>query len=204
MKKVVIIDYGISNLGSVKRAVEECGGNPVISCERKDLESAANLVLPGVGAFGKGIDNLCRLGLIEIIKEQVLEKGIPILGICLGMQLLASVGFEGGEKKGLDLIPGKVIKLNGSIDLRIPHIGWNEINFKKDCALFNNIRDFSDFYFAHSYHFICYNDEHIAAQTSYGFSFTSVIQKDNIFGTQFHPEKSLSAGFKILNNFISL
>ena len=203
MKKVVVIDYDMCNLDSVKRAVEECGGDPVISNDRKDIEKAANLILPGVGAFGKGMDNLTNLGLIEIIKEQVNAKGIPFLGICLGMQLLASVGFEGGLKNGMNLIPGKVVKLNGVEGLRIPHIGWNEVKFKKDSLLFTNLKDSSDFYFVHSYHFICEDENNILAQTDYDINFASVVNKDNIFGTQFHPEKSQKAGFQILKNFIS-
>jgi len=154
------------------------------------------------GAFNNGINNLRSLGLIEILKEQVLEKSIPFLGICLGMQLLASIGLEGGENKGINLIPGRVVKFDDINGLRVPHIGWNEVKFKKDSPLFVGLKDSSDFYFVHSYHFICENDDDILAQTYYGKNFVSVIQKNNIFGTQFHPEKSQKVGFQILKNFI--
>lgn len=203
MSKVVIVDYNVCNLDSVARAVLYCGGNPVITNNVKDLETATHIILPGVGSFRQGIENIRKLGLDKVLEDQVLKNKIPLLGICLGMQLLATSGTEGGESFGLNFIPGKVIKLEKKVESeRIPHIGWNEIFFSKKSKLFENIMPCKDFYFVHSYHFVCQDQNDILSITPYCGGFISAIEKDNIFGVQFHPEKSQDIGFKVIKNFL--
>lgn len=202
--KVIIIDYGMGNLGSVKRAFEECGGQVEISEEPRDLRQATHIVLPGVGAFTDGMGNLKERGWIKPIRETV-DEGIPLLGICLGMQLLAESGIEGGETEGLGLIRGKVDRL---IPLdpneRIPHVGWNEMHLTMKDDLFGNIPDGSDFYFVHSYHFVASDPESIIATTPYCGHFASVVKNGKVFGTQFHPEKSQRIGFQLIRNFLCI
>lgn len=201
---IIIIDYGMSNLGSIKRAIEECGSSPIISDNPKDLENATHIILPGVGSFADGMKNLNTLGWTPAIQEYVKKRNISILGICLGMQLLADIGYEGSETLGLGLIPGKVIKLKTIESTeRIPHIGWNEVIKKKDNCLLNNIPDKTDFYFVHSYYFKPSNINDVVAITPYCGEFTSIIAHKNIFGVQFHPEKSLTAGFQVLKSFLT-
>lgn len=205
MKKVTIIDYGICNIDSIVRAVEKCGGNVTVSYKTTDLEKATHIILPGVGSYSVAMQNLSKLGLIKVIKEQTLKHKIPFLGICLGMQLLASKGYEGGETKGLDLIQGEIVMLKpDNLQTRIPHVGWNEVIFKQKSPLFKNIESGKDFYFVHSYHFKCKHNEDILAFTPYCGSFVSVVGRENIFGTQFHPEKSQRVGFEFLKNFLTL
>ncbi len=201
---VVVIDYGISNLGSIRRSLEECGAKVVISDNPDDLRKAEKIVLPGVGSFSDGMANLKKKGWVPIIKEEVLINKIPLLGICLGMQLLADKGFEGGEVEGIGLIPGEVRKLERtSLNERIPHVGWNEIYKVRYSILLDGIRDGSDFYFVHSYHFIAFDEANVISRTPYCNEFNSVIMRDNIFGTQFHPEKSQLLGFQVLKNFLT-
>lgn len=205
MKKVVITDYGMGNLDSVARAVQECGGDPLISHKAEDFEEAHYIILPGVGAFTTGMNHLSASGLNEILREQVINQGIPFLGICLGMQLLAKKGLEGGETQGLGWIEGEVKRLEPDTpDIRIPHVGWNEVMFNKPSALFDGITTGKDFYFVHSYHFLCKHPQEAIAHTPYCGNFVSAVNKDNIFGVQFHPEKSQRLGFKVLKNFLSL
>lgn len=201
---VVIIDYGMSNLGSIRRALEECGASIVVSDNPHDLKTADKIILPGVGAFGDGMKNLNEQGWTKIIKEEVLGNKIPILGICLGMQLLASKGYEGGEFDGLNLIEGEVVKFTPIADERIPHVGWNEIFKTKENVLFDGIENGSDFYFVHSYYFKTKNLEDVISTTPYCGTFASAVNRNNIFGTQFHPEKSIPLGFNVLKNFLSI
>ncbi len=205
MKKVAIVDYGMGNLDSVARAIEECGGNPIVTHEASVFEVADAIILPGVGAFPNGMLNIRQLGLEDVLREQVLEQGIPFLGICLGMQLLATKGWEGEETKGLGWIEGEVKRLEPDLrDFRIPHVGWNEVVFNQASPLFQGIPMGKDFYFVHSYHFSCANSQEAIAYTPYCGSFVSVVGRDNIFGVQFHPEKSQKLGFQVLKNFLSL
>ena len=205
MKNVARINYGAGNLDSVARAVEECGGSPLISSSPDALVKANYIILPGVGSFVKGMQNLHKLGIEKDLSEQVIQKRIPFLGICLGMQLLASKGWEVEESSGLGWIEGEVVKFEPSDpQLRIPHVGWNEVHFVNESPLFRGVQSKKDFYFVHSYHFKCKNEENVLAKTPYGGEFTSVIGKENIFGVQFHPEKSQKIGFQILLNFLSL
>ena len=205
MRTVAIIDYGMCNLDSVARAVEECGGTPLVTNNIHDLEIATHIILPGVGAFPDAMNQLCQLSMDTALREQVLENKIPFLGICLGMQVMATKGTEGEETEGLGLIEGTVKRLKPeSCDTRIPHIGWNEVHYVRSSPLFEGISTGKDFYFVHSYHFCCSDEDNIIARTPYCGGFTSAISKGNIFGTQFHPEKSQKVGFQVLKNFISI
>lgn len=204
MGNTAIIDYGMCNLDSVARAVEECGGKSLITPDPRDLARVSHIILPGVGAFAKAMDRLRELGLDSVIRQQALVERIPFLGICLGMQLMATRGFEGRESAGLGLIPGDVRRLQStSSSERVPHIGWNEVQAVNECPLLVGIPSGSDFYFVHSYHVDC-DPSSVAACTPYAGSFVSVTQRGNVFGTQFHPEKSQRRGFQLLRNFLSL
>ena len=203
--ETAIIDYGRGNLLSVQRAFEKCGSDAVIIDNPLELRDAERIVLPGVGAFPDAMDNLRKNGWIEELNRAVLEKETPILGICLGMQLLADKGYEVRECDGLGYIPGEIIRFTQTQEKeRIPHVGWNEILKREDSPLFDGIADGTNYYFVHSYHFRVANEENIATVTPYCGEFVSSVIKDNIVGTQFHPEKSQKAGFKLIKNFLSM
>jgi glutamine amidotransferase len=205
MNIVAIIDYGMCNLDSVRRAVEECGGQPIVTDQRREIESASRIILPGVGAFPDAMQNIRQRSLDQILREQILEKQIPLLGICLGMQLLASKGLEFTETSGLDLIPGVVERFDASNQaFRIPHVGWNEVYPTRPSILFEGIPSGKDFYFVHSYHFCPFAETDILSTTPYGAGFVSAVQHDWVFGIQFHPEKSQRLGFALLKNFLSV
>ena len=205
MKIVAIVDYGMGNLDSVSRAVEECGGHPVVTHLESDIQRASFVILPGVGSFAAGISKIRELRLDDILTEQVLEKEIPFLGICLGMQLLATKGREGAETSGLDWIQGEVVRLKPSTPQeRIPHVGWNEVLFAQNSSLFEGIDSGRDFYFVHSYHLSCQSEDTVIATTPYCGGFVSAVCKGYIHGVQFHPEKSQKPGFQVLRNFLRL
>ena len=203
--KVVVIDYGMSNLGSVSHALIECGGEGItLSDNPSELQSATHIILPGVGSFRDGMVNLKRYKWVGPLKKAVQKDKVPLLGICLGMQLLSSKGVEGGETEGLNFISGTVEKLQTSDqNERIPHIGWNEVYPIQNNALFENICPGTDFYFVHSYHFIVDNKDDVLSTTPYCKKFVSSVCSDNVFGTQFHPEKSQRPGFQLLSNFLN-
>ena len=204
--KTVIIDYGAGNVESVVNALRSACGNDEILVSNKisDIRSANHLILPGVGAFGDCMVGLKSIeGLIPEIRKQVLSEKKPFLGICVGMQVLASVGHENGDHQGLGFITGKVEKIAAKEGLKIPHMGWNEITLKTEHPVLKDIKDGEHFYFANSYHFICQNEHNVLAQVEYGAKMSVVIAKDNIFGAQFHPEKSGEAGLKLLKNFLN-
>ena len=204
MKEIVIVDYGMCNLDSVGRAVEKCDGAPLVSADAADLAAADGIILPGVGAFADAMHNLKDRGLVTPLREQALGRGVPFLGICLGMQLMAGVGHEGGRCEGLGLIPGEVVLfLADTPQTRIPHVGWNQVEQLADCPLFAGIADQTDFYFVHSYHFQC-DARYVLGRTPYCGGFNSVVGAGSCFGTQFHPEKSLAMGQTLLRNFLSL
>lgn len=205
MSKVAIIDYGMGNLDSVARAVEICGGEPFVAKQGEELEIATHIIIPGVGSYDKGMENLIKFGLLGPLKEQAAVKKIPLLGICLGMQLLSDKGYEGKETIGLGLINGevKLFKAENAGE-RIPHMGWNEVIFKRPSRLFEGIPSGKDFYFVHSYYFACGHEENILARTPYCGGFNSAIEDDNIFGVQFHPEKSQKYGLQIIKNFLAV
>ena len=205
MKKVGIVDYGMGNLDSVVRAVEECGGDPIVIATPYAFNSVNSIILPGVGAFATGMQNIRERGLEEALNTQLVSKGIPTLGVCLGMQLLATQGDEGGETRGLGWIEGEVKRLapNGQ-DHRIPHVGWNEVLFAQDSLLFKGVPSGKDFYFVHSYYLKCKNREDVIATTPYCGGFASAVGRGNILGVQFHPEKSQRVGFQVIRNFLAL
>ncbi len=203
--KVILIDYGMGNLGSLKRSLEECRACPMVSNDPHALTSADAIVLPGVGAYADGMKRLGNAGWIPILKKTVLERNVPLLGICLGMQLLSDWGEEGGRTQGLGLIPGYVNRLAAtSRDERIPHVGWNEVRQLKSSLLFEGITDMTDFYFVHSYQFHPSQTEHTLATTAYAGGFVSAVQRDHLIGVQFHPEKSQKPGLRFLSNFVQM
>ena len=194
----------MGNVGSVKNAFDFLGEEAIVSCNEEDIKSASHIVLPGVGAFKKGMENLISLRLPDILHREVFDKKKPFLGLCLGMQLLADEGDEGGSTKGLGWISGKVQKLKvDDSKLKIPHVGWNDVTIQNKFRLFENISN-PVFYFVHSFHFVPDDASVVAAITDYGENFVSAIEKDNIFGLQFHPEKSQSAGLEIFTNFLKV
>lgn len=201
---ITIVDYRVSNLRSIAKALEVCGGNVCVSNKSEDIEKAERIVLPGVGAFVEGMKNLTDLGLVEVLSEQVLIKRKPFLGICLGMQLLAREGLEHGKHKGLNWLPATVkpFTLEDTI-LKVPHMGWNDVIPQSDSPLFSGLGMRTTFYFVHSYHMVCEEPEMITATCDHGGVFTAAIQKDNIFAVQFHPEKSQENGLQLLHNFLN-
>jgi len=200
---VVIVDYGMGNLASVQRALEECGAAAEVSDDPATLAQASHVVLPGVGAFGDAMARLATGGWIAPLR-QLAADGIPLLGICLGMQLLADYGEEGGAHDGLGLIPGRVVRLHpGDARERVPHVGWNEVSAQRADPLLESIAPRTDFYFVHSYHFVAVKAEHAVAHTPYCGEFVSVVRAGSVMGTQFHPEKSSRAGFRLLRNFLA-
>ena len=204
--RIVIIDYNMGNLRSVQKAFEKVGCDAVISNNHESIRKADKIVLPGVGAFKDGMKHLNELGLIELLNEEILVNKKPFLGICLGMQLIAQKSYENGETVGLGWLDAEVIKFNFSNKtkkLKIPHVGWNEVKYKNKNILFQDITDANDFYFVHSYHFST-EENIVSSTTDYGIDFISSINKDNIFAFQFHPEKSQTAGLKILENFVKI
>lgn len=202
MKTVGIIDYGAGNFSSVWRAMEriQCTLKHVQSY--RDLDGCDRLILPGVGAFNTAMVRLRELGLIDGIDRSV-DSGIPFLGICVGMQILATRGTEFGDWNGLNLIPGSVdrFELNS---LPLPHIGWNNVHFRPDSLLFSRIEQDSDFYFVHSYHFRNVDEAYVSGYCDYGYRFPAALERDHILGVQFHPEKSHSSGLKLLTNFVEM
>ncbi len=203
MSNVVIVDYGMCNLDSIARAVEECGGNPTVTDQPRELSNATQIILPGVGAFPDGMRNIRERGLESALNDEVIGNKIPFLGICLGMQLMANSGEEVEPTKGLGWINGDVVKLKAKgDDTRIPHIGWNVLEKTWDVPILEGIEEDRDFYFVHSYHIKVNNEDQIAAYTPYAGKFVSSVCHDHIFGTQFHPEKSQKVGFQVLKNFL--
>lgn len=196
--KIAIIDYGIGNLASAAQGFLAAGMDPVITCQKGEILSADGVVLPGVGAFPKGMENLKALDLLTVIYETV-NKGTPFLGICLGMQLLFEESEEYGISKGLGLLPGCVKKF--PLGLKVPHMGWNSLNIKKDNPITDSISADSYVYYVHSFYADKYNSEHVVASTEYGLEFPAIVCFNNIVGMQFHPEKSSQVGIRLLRNF---
>ena len=206
---VTIVDYNSGNISSVINSFNEVAKDKVnieVTSNLDSIKTSDKVVLPGQGSFKSCIDRLNSIdGLIDTLKEFVIENKKPILGICVGLQMFADIGYEETETKGLGWISGKVSKIDNQNDkFKLPHIGWNEINIIKDSKIFNNIEDKSHMYFVHSYEFIPEDKSVIAATTDYSSKVVCAAEKENIFGTQFHPEKSDKIGLRIIENFITL
>ena len=195
---IAIIDYGMGNLASVRNALGKLGYAAFTASEPDEILKADKVILPGVGAFEDAIKNLRRRGMDNCVKELVAAQ-VPLLGICLGMQLLFSESEENGIHEGLDIIPGRVIRFN--TQLKVPHMGWNDISINPASRILKGIPDHSYFYFVHSYFVQPEDKSVIAATCNYGIDFTCVVEKDNLFAAQFHPEKSSDMGLRILKNF---
>ncbi len=195
---IVIVDYGMGNLRSVEKGFKKVGVEAKVTSSPRDVDDASAVVLPGVGAFRDCIRNLTDLSLTEAIAKSI-RKGKPYLGICLGLQVLFSESEEFGRCKGLDILRGKVVRFQ--ISEKVPHMGWNNVKLIKRPPRLSSVPDDSFFYFVHSYYVVPDDRDVIAATTDYGVTFTSMIWKDNVFATQFHPEKSQSLGLKVLSGF---
>ena len=200
---IAIIDYGAGNLQSVKKAFDFIGAESVITNDPKVILSADKILLPGVGSFGDAMDSMRKNGLVETVKECALS-GKPFLGICLGLQLLFEESEESPGVKGLGIFKGKFKKFSSDMGLKIPHIGWNSLETKQKNTLFKDIPENSYVYFVHSYYLHAEDENDIATVTNYGIDFHSAVGKNNIFATQFHPEKSGDVGLQILRNFASM
>lgn len=202
---ICVVDYGAGNIGSVLNMIKRVGGQALPTGDARILSAANKILLPGVGSFDNAVQKLQSLGLIEVLRERA-AVGIPFLGICLGMQLLAS-GSEEGALPGLDLISGTVRKFSlypSQTSLKIPHMGWNLIRKVKDSRLIAGLDEGSRFYFVHSYHYECTNSADRLLETHHGYAFTSGVERGNVMGVQFHPEKSHRYGMQLIKNFVEL
>jgi glutamine amidotransferase len=203
MSNIVIINYGMGNLGSIENMIRRVGGNPVISSSREVIAQATKLILPGVGYFAHAVTELKRQELWDIIDKRVKKDKVSILCICLGAQL-ALAHSEEGDAEGFGWIKGEVVRFNLPDGMKIPHMGWNNVMSKKKSRLFESMYDDPRFYFVHSYYFNNINEDSILTTTVYGHEFVSSLEKENIFAVQFHPEKSHKYGMKLFENFINL
>ena len=201
MKQVTIVDYGAGNLRSVARAVAHQGYDPLVSCDPRAIESAKAVIVPGVGAAADTMRNLQQGGLVEPIREYI-SSGKPFLGVCMGQQALLSLSEEGGEHACLDVIPGRVRRFPKS-DLKVPHMGWNRVTQVQHHPVFEGIEDGAYFYFVHSYFPDPADRSVVIGETEYGLTFASVLARDNLVATQFHPEKSGAAGLRFYANFLA-
>jgi len=203
---IVVVDYKMGNIGSILNMFKKIGISVTSSSSSDEIEKADKLILPGVGSFDSGMENLKISGLIPMLNEKVIKKKTPVLGICLGMQLFGTKSEEGGML-GLGWIDAETARFKfsqGQPNLKIPHMGWNNIVLKRESSLFKDMPEDSRFYFVHSYHLICNNEKDVVAKTFYGYEFASIVQKENIYGVQFHPEKSHKFGMKLLKNFAEI
>lgn len=199
---IAIINYGLGNLGSIANMLKVIGEKSVITADPEKIKAADKIILPGVGAFDAGMSNLAQTGLIDTIKAEA-AAGKPILGICLGMQLLGN-GSEEGELPGLGLIDFscKKFTIPEELNLKVPHMGWDVVEFKKDVPLLKNIEGRQRYYFVHTYHAVAANEENVMMTCDYGYEFACAVCKDNVYGVQFHPEKSHDFGMRLLENFV--
>jgi glutamine amidotransferase len=203
--KITVVDYGTGNLNSISRVLGRIGADVHISSTAGEISRAEKIILPGVGHFGKAMGELKELDLTDALHEAVLVKRVPVLGICLGLELMASTSEE-GNASGLGWLNAQVVRFDISSDSRhkIPHMGWNQVHKKRNSALMEGIEESSEFYFAHSYYLNLDDPLDLLTETTYSLSFPSAIEKGNIFGVQYHPEKSHDAGVKLLKNFVEL
>jgi glutamine amidotransferase len=201
---ITIIDLGLGNVGSIKNMIHRLGKYSLITNSSEEINKATKLILPGIGTFDNAISKLNKLGLQGVLEDKVLHHNVPILCICLGMQLLAK-GSEEGNMAGLGWVDGYVKKFKLDNGLKVPHMGWNDVKVKKDSKLFSKTTsDDQRFYFVHSYHFVCDKESDVLCTAQYGHEITAAIERKNIYATQFHPEKSHKYGLDLLNSFISL
>ena len=200
---IAIIDYDAGNIRSVEKALTALGEQPVVTRDKENILAADKLILPGVGAFGGAMERLHQYGLVEVIREAV-KKGTPLLGICLGLQLLFERSDESDGVEGLGILKGEILKIPDSPGLKIPHMGWNSLEIKPICRLFAGIPNGSYVYFVHSYYLKAEDTEIVAATTEYSTHIHAAVEQGNVFACQFHPEKSSEVGLQILKNFISL
>ena len=199
-KKIVVIDYGAGNLRSVARAVMHVGGDPTVTADPHEVADADALIVPGVGAAADTMRNLSEHGMVEPVRDYI-ASGRPFFGVCMGQQALLSVSEEGGEHECLGVIPGRVKKLPGG--QKVPHMGWNTVRQRTSHPIFEGIADESYFYFLHSYYPQPEDESSVIGETEYGVTFASVLARDNIVATQFHPEKSGATGLRMYGNFLS-
>jgi len=203
-ESIVVIDYGMGNLGSIANMLKYLGASAVISADKTLIEKADKLILPGVGHFDRAMQNINQLDLFNLIQYKALDQQVPIMGICLGMQLLCNFSEEGNDK-GLAFVDAEVVKFNfeKSQNLKVPHMGWNKIEIAKSNSLITKgLTDYARFYFVHSYYVKCNNESGVLTRSLYGHSFISSFEKNNIVGVQFHPEKSHKYGITFFRNFI--
>jgi imidazole glycerol-phosphate synthase subunit HisH len=200
---LVIVDYGVGNLGSIYNMLRRIGVLAKVSSNPDDISAADKLILPGVGAFDYGIGQLRQKGLFDVLNKRIITDGIPILGICLGMQLFAEQSEE-GTASGLGWLPAKVIRFRSEElgGLKVPHMGWADARVIRPCALFSDMDSDQRFYFVHSYHMVCSDSRHVKCHATHGYEFPAVIQAENVVGVQFHPEKSHRFGMTLLKNFV--
>lgn len=198
---VGVVDYGVGNIRSVVGAIERLGHHPVVSADASELSRADRLILPGVGAFGDGMQHLRARGLVDVLHRLVREEGRPILGICLGAHLFAKVGHEFGTHEGLGWIDAEVVPLKPE-GLRVPHVGWNEAEPCRPSLLLEGVPASALFYYVHSFRLVCGDPDLVAAECDYGGRFPAVFQRGNLYGTQFHPEKSQRHGLALLRNYL--
>jgi glutamine amidotransferase len=206
---IAVVDYGMGNLRSVQKALLRAGGEAAITADPADLARADKIVLPGVGACGQAMDRLREAGLVEPLRRAILQDRKPFLGICLGMQLLFEVSHEGGRHEGLGVLAGEVVRFEfDPADFhpppRVPHMGWNGIRWDRPCPLLVGVEQGEHVYFAHSYYGVPREEAVICTTTEYGRPFASSVWKDNLYATQFHPEKSQAVGIRMLENFVRL
>jgi imidazole glycerol-phosphate synthase subunit HisH len=202
-KELILIDAGTGNLRSVQKALEAAGADVLCTSDPQKVIEGRRVVLPGVGAFGDFMSGLRERGLEEIVKS-VISRGVPMLGICVGMQALFDVGEEMAEYKGLGLLPGRVIRFDESLGIKVPHTGWNQVEVREDAPLFHGIRSGAYVYFNHSYYCRAADPSDVTATVEYGLQYACSVQRGNIFGVQFHPEKSQAVGLQILRNFLEV
>lgn len=200
---IAIIDYGMGNLRSVQKGFEKTGHAALVTSDAAEITAAHKVVLPGVGAFGDAMQELRRRQLIEPIREAI-SAGKPFLGICLGLQLLFETGLEGGRHEGLGVLPGEVVRFDLPSEYKVPHMGWNQLEMVRPAPILQGLAGGAHMYFVHSYYVVPRDRQVIAAETHYGAPFTSIIWRENLFATQFHPEKSQSDGLRMLKNFAEL
>ena len=200
--KIAIVKYGMGNVASVQKAIKKLGFESIITADHNEIKKTDLIILPGVGSFCAGMENLHKLDLVNLLTQEVVAKKKPFIGICLGMQLIASYGTEPYRVKGLGWIDGEVVKIESGLNIRIPHLGWNNVKVENQKEFFQEF-DGLDYYFIHSYHFNATHKEQVVLSVDYGNQLVAAVHKENIYAMQFHPEKSQEAGMKLLQKIIA-